>query len=338
MAETNKNQKFLEFYLTELLNHVKNTSEHRFQPAEFSAIKKTLVYLSHAHNPSERIETLNKVEALKPLYSFFTSVLNRFQDPAYRKSQMMGSMEVDSEKVSQIFAAIFQSQSLRNDLVAQLPAIGITLQFKLTQDAPVVIPVLAPEVQPAEKKQAKQPEEADPKEFRRVGDMLGFLTNRTKKFAAAREEKTIPAEHRPSGEISASSLAEFKSAVRKDLKDIQKALSHIQVNPGRVSYIIELADAVGAMKKTMRLYEAMHLYDHFRKIEKTLNDVADRVDDKTTSVDGNASAALISLFQTAHEWTQSPETVTADGLETSIKAFVETFHRHLTPLPLPRKS
>ncbi len=336
MAEPNKNQKFLEFYLTELLNHVKNTSEHRFQPAEFSAIKKTLVYLSHSQNPTERIDTLKNVPVLNPLHEFFTAVLNRFQDPAYRKSHMMAAIEVDSEKVSQMFAAIFQSQALRNDLVAQLPAIGITLQFRLSQETPEAKVLPAPEIKTPAETEKKTPASPVSDDFKRVGDMLGFLTSRMKKFVTPKEETaTLPATEEPKESSAVSSLAEFKTAARRDLDEIQKALTRLQSNPERGSYIIELADATGSLKKTARLFEAMSVYETLRRIEKTLNDVADRVDDHATSVVEPSRKALDNLFQTIQEWSRSPETVTSEGLDASMKAHADEFHRHLAPAVLP---
>lgn len=324
-------KKFIEFYLTELLNHVKNTSEHRFQPAEFSAIKKILVYLLHSINPVEQIETLQRVPVLKSLYDFFNKVLKRFEDPAYRKSQMMASIEVDSEKLSRLFSDIFQSIEMRRDLTHQLPALGITLQYPLFKEEPAAIK--EPEIPVETRLPSVKPAvmESPTQEFRRVGDMLGFLTRRVKK--AVNRTTETPKTLTPTISEKPSSLSELKKTVRQNLREILKSLEQVQSNPKRTGYIIELADAIGSLKKTFRLHEAMPLYDIFRGIEKTLNDVADRVDEKVVSVHEPAQAALNHIFHTVLEWTDSPDAVTTEGLETAIRSSVKDYHSCLSPAP-----
>ncbi len=313
MNDDPKTSKFLIFYLSELLVHVKSMGEHRFSPAEFSALKKILSYLHHGADPLTRLNSLAAISVLQPLYNFLQGLLAKQSDPQFRKSQVMASIEIDSEKVIQIFIKIYESPETKERLVEEAKTLGIQLQFKDTQ---AKLPV---KDKPSEKTKTETSEpantaaeepakESSEKSFSRVGDVIGFFSNRSRKISSKKAE---PSEDIPDKKTEADKITEktsgdsiriFQQELQGEDPDMIKALEQIKRNPTRSAYIVELADIFGNMKKHARMSEEMAVYDRFRHAEKILNDIADNLSGPGKGFSEAMLAAVETLVRGIRQW------------------------------------
>ncbi|HNO10102.1 MAG TPA: hypothetical protein PKI67_04170 [bacterium] len=125
----NKSRKIVEFYLSELLNHVKSVSEHRFAPLEFSITKKIIVSIGQAQEPVRQVESFLNVASLHPVAVFLRSNLEKLEKSGYKMSQMITTLENDSERIIQMFQKMLETSAAQDQLNNELQAIGFSLDL-----------------------------------------------------------------------------------------------------------------------------------------------------------------------------------------------------------------
>ncbi|HNJ73300.1 MAG TPA: hypothetical protein PL129_12400, partial [bacterium] len=125
----NKSRKIVEFYLSELLNHVKSVSEHRFAPLEFSITKKIIVSIGQAQEPVRQVESFLNVASLHPVATFLRSNLEKLEKSGYKMSQMITTLENDSERIIQMFQKILETPGSQDQLNNDLQTIGFSLDL-----------------------------------------------------------------------------------------------------------------------------------------------------------------------------------------------------------------
>ncbi|MBL7995936.1 Hpt domain-containing protein [bacterium] len=312
-----KAKKFVEFYLSELLTHVKSMSEHRFSPLEYNLIKKVIVFITQSRDHLSQVEKLSSVSTLSAFHAFLQKIVEKVQQPDFKKSQMISVIETDSEKLSQILLQILKSRDTLALFETELAKIGIEISTETLRSEPIKLAERAAEkpaktITPAkEKSSAKQPvktkESPKPQiltasEFKKVDDMIGFLSRRgkrsahhddtTKETLAARSSTEPPATGGGKGEGVVSDMEDFFSEFRTEFTRLESALTQLRTNLGRTRYIVEVADSFGEFKRIGKIFELPRFSRSMHAMEKALIDVADNVDGKTTGLN-TASFGII---------------------------------------------
>jgi len=174
-----KLQKVLQFYLPELFNHFRSVAEHRLPPAQFNVVKKILWPYSQTQDKLEYLNRLREVPLLNPMNELLGKTLNRVSTGEARLSTLLSGIEVDSEKLVQIFEKLFQSVAPVR-LNAELGALGIKFD---ADSAPYSVQTLVSESRtiatpspvPGEVRNTPQHDNGD---FQRVGDFVAFFSQR----------------------------------------------------------------------------------------------------------------------------------------------------------------
>ena len=305
-----KVRKFVDFYLSELLTHVKSMSEHRFTPQEYNLVKKVIVFITQSGDHLSQVEKLSSVSALSAFYAFLQKIVEKVQQPDFKKSQMISVIETDSEKLSQILSQIVKTRGQLAGMESELAKIGLDVDTEPLRKEPAKV-----EVQPPEKIQKPVPEEkktpvvtkestpaAKPQiltasEFKKVDDMIGFLSKRRKKPSHVKDEPDVVEKASDpttsgGGEGVASDAEDFFSEFRAEFKRLESALTQLRTNLSRTRYIIETADSYGEFKRIGKIFELPRFSRMMHSMEKALIDVADNADGKKTGLN-TASFGLV---------------------------------------------
>ena len=315
-----KVRKFVDFYLSELLTHVKSMSEHRFTPSEYNLIKKVIVFIIQSPDHLSQVDKLSPVSTLAPFTGFLQKIVQKVQQPDFKKSQMISVIETDSEKLSQIFSQIVKNRDILRAMSAELGKSGIEFDpetlmkepAKATEAAAEKIekapPVTAkksvsekPQPVIKENPPAVKPQILSASEFKKVDDMIGFLSKRKRKTvheSGAPEEIKKPAEPVPLGfsgggdEGVASDAEDFFSEFREEFKNLESSITQLRTNLSRTRYLIELADSFGEFKRIGKIFELPRFSRQMHAVEKSLIDVADNADGKRSGMNEAAFSAL----------------------------------------------
>ncbi len=310
-----KVRKFVDFYLSELLTHVKSMSEHRFTPLEYNLIKKVIVFIIQSPDHLSRVDKLSSVSTLAAFTGFLQKIVQKVQQPDFKKSQMISVIETDSEKLSQIFSQIVKSREQFKTMAAEFSKLGI----EFDPDAQMKEPVKTAEV-PAEKSEkvppvapkqivtgktptlAKEKSQVKPQilsasEFKKVDDMIGFLSKRKKKTVHETDspeevKRTAPTGLSDGDEGVASDAEDFFSEFREEFKHLESAMTQLRTNLGRTRYLIELADSFGEFKRIGKIFELPRFSRLMHAVEKSLIDVADSADGKRSGMNEAAFGVL----------------------------------------------
>jgi len=315
----NKSRKIVEFYLSELLNHVKSVSEHRFAPLEFSITKKIIVSIGQAQEPVRQVESFLNVASLHPVATFLRSNLEKLEKSGYKMSQMITTLENDSERIIQMFQKILETPGSQDQLNNDLQTIGFSLDLPALRKTyikqedtpspsegtpkdevkPISVGVKTePPASPAIKNdsifshntsRAESTHEktsvtsASPQSsllevapitqseaFDHVGDMIGFLSRRTKK----QPEKAVAQIVQPTEKVDPK---ENINAVRSVFSTdrLNSAWETLRDNPTRPRFLISMADGLSQLRAEAVTQNAMPLSEATQRIEETLNAIAD---------------------------------------------------------------
>ncbi len=281
-----KTQKFSHFYLTELLHHVKSMSEHRYDPVEYAIIRKITHFIVASDVPLNRFTQLRSVVQLKPLTDFIVQRLERMKEPDFRMSLVMSSLESDSEKISQIFHQILENEPGRRQLETALAALGLDLDL----DSLSQLSTAAPRGRTSASTVTSTTADTERAEaFDRVGDVVGFLNRRKRgetRESGSREPETVQTVEQPAV-VKVPEGVDFGLFTR-DLKNVlleaERSLLELAKNPGSSHLLTEAADALGEVRKITRVYGFEELSQVWARSEKTLNDLADNLDEKNLQI------------------------------------------------------
>jgi chemotaxis protein histidine kinase CheA len=297
MALDNKTKKFVDFYLSELLAHVKSMSEHRFAPIEYSIVKKVASSIGQSENPVGQIEAMASVPSLKAVCSFLQSIVSKIQQPDFKMSQMIALIESDSEKILQLFTPLVTQEENQVKLEKELHKVSVFLDvqgLKKTYARAAVEKTGSPTPVPTPILKTKSTE------FGNVDDMIGFLSRRGKKAPEEKNAAAVPLSEEPESVQATENYSEGKSSDRSDfLIELEvalhaqvSALNQLKASPSKTRYIIEAADAFGLLKKTARIFELPRLRDLMSETEHTLNNIADNLDDRNLILSSESTAVL----------------------------------------------
>jgi chemotaxis protein histidine kinase CheA len=316
-----KIRKFVDFYLSELLTHVKSMIETRFAPLEYNLSKKIIVHITQSKDHLAQVESLNAVTQLSPFTGFLQKIVHKVQQPDFKKSQMISVIETDSEKISQILSQIVKAKenlpALRNELkgagidvdvdaLLKEPAKPAVLSQKIEKTVAVVktektekiseplkqIAVKKTEEPVQKEKTKEEPRILSVSEFKKVDDMIGFLSKRRKKTTSEKENaESIPAssmkiEKPVSGNYEgvASDLEDFFGEFRTEFQRLESSVNQLRTNLNRTRYIIELADSFGEFKRLGKIFELPRFSRLMYTIEKTLIDFADNAGERKSGM------------------------------------------------------
>ncbi|KAB2880275.1 hypothetical protein F9K33_05565 [bacterium] len=305
-----KARKFVEFYLSELLTHVKSMSEHRYSPLEYNLIKKVIIFITQPRDHLSQVEKLSSVSTLSAFHAFLQKIIEKVQQPDFKKSQMISVIETDSEKLSQILVQILQSRDTLTLLESELAKIGIEISTEALRNEPVrmadkpsekpaktITPVKEKSTakQPIKTKESPKPQILTASEFKKVDDMIGFLSTRGKRSkrhddtkeetSAARSSAESLATGGGKGEGVASDTEDFFSEFRTEFARLESALTQLRTNLSRTRYIVEVADSFGEFKRIGKIFELPRFSRTMNAMEKALIDVADNADGKKKGLD-----------------------------------------------------
>ncbi len=309
MALDTKTKKFVDFYLSELLGHVKSMSEQRLGPVEHQAAKKIVTFLAQSGSPLSQMDALASVNIMRPLYEFLQKIIGQIQQSDFKMSQVISVIESDSEKILQVFAQILSDASRHRELERELQRIGLPLDMDMLkrtyaqatiEKAPALVPVKTPPVVSTEPMF-----KTEPTAFSKVDDMIGFLSRRSKKTP---EGKTsVPASKKiyqpPSPgddytEGKNSDRSEFLTELDDGIHALGNALKQLRTDPSKTRRIIETADAFGLIKKTAKIFDLPSLRDYMIDTEQKLNNIADNLDDQKLKLSDDSVAALEAMAKT----------------------------------------
>ncbi len=306
MINDPKIRKFVDFYLSELLTHAKSMIETRFTPMEYNLVKKIIVFITQSKDHYAQIGSLESASQLSAFTGFLQKIVLKVQQPDFKKSQMISAIETDSERLSQIWAQIIKNRENLPALRSELKPIGIEIDVDSLLKEPVKAGTTAepksektaipptPIKQVAVEKKTEPPankvkKEEEPRilsasEFKKVDDMIGFLSKRRRKTVheeQALEQKT-EATIRPASDHEgvASDREDFFTEFRAEFKRLDAAVTQLRTNLGRTRYFIELADSFGEFKRIGKIFELPRFSRLMNSIEKTLIDFADNVGEK----------------------------------------------------------
>lgn len=304
-----KVRKFVDFYLAELLLHVKSMSEHRFSPQEYHLIKKLIVFITQSPDHISKVEMLASVTTLSPFYAFLQKIIEKVQQSDFKKSQMISVIETDSEKLSQIFSQILKVKDKLSLMGSELAKIGLEIDAdalirepaksetvpsekvvkKTTEEKKPVVPAETPPV----KQTAPQPKPQilSASEFKKVDDMIGFLSKR-KKRPASENQAPVEDTAKPAADTvisgtvegGASDAEDFFAEFRTEFKRLESALSQLRTNLGRTRYIVEMADSFGEFKRIGKIFELPRFTRMMQAMEKMLIDVVDNAEGNKTVI------------------------------------------------------
>lgn len=316
-----KARKFVDFYLAELLMHVKSMSEHRFTPLEYNLIKKVIVFITQSRDHLSQVEKISSISTLSAFYAFLQKIIEKVQQPDFKKSQMISVIETDSEKLSQIFSQILKMRDKLTSMENEFAKIGLELNTEPLRKEPdkislkpaeveKVLPVvkepIAAKTPPVIKEStpAAKPQILSASEFKKVDDMIGFLSKRKRKTThenETREDKS-PVEPKPelaaavgSGEGVASDAEDFFDEFRTEFKSLETAVTQLRTNLGRTRYIVEMADSFGEFKRIGKIFELPRFSRLMNSMEKALIDVADNADGARTELNAASFGVIQQL-------------------------------------------
>jgi chemotaxis protein histidine kinase CheA len=228
---------------------------------------------------------------------------------------MISVIETDSEKLSQIFSQIVKNRDQLKTMAAELQKVGIefdpealikepsrtaAIPAETAEKVPVMAKkVVTEKVTPiAKESSAVKPQILSASEFKKVDDMIGFLSKRKKKTV---QESDVPDEVKKTAapirsgggdEGVASDSEDFFSEFREEFKQLETAMSQLRTNLGRTRYLVELADSFGEFKRIGKIFELPRFSRVMQAFEKSLIDVADNADGKRSGMNETAFGAL----------------------------------------------
>ncbi len=130
MAQDAKSKKISDFYLTELLNHVKTMADNRVSPLEFSVTKKILHFITQSDNLVVQISKLLPVASLKNVTEILTKNISRLENSGYKMSSMIASLEGDSERILQAIIKSLSGEGAIETMGRELEPIGLELDVE----------------------------------------------------------------------------------------------------------------------------------------------------------------------------------------------------------------
>ncbi len=285
MAADPKLQKVLQFYLPELFNHFRSVAEHRLSPAHFNVVKKLLWPYSQTQEKLEYLERLRGIAALGPMNELLRTALQRVTSGETKLSTLLSGIEVDSEKLVQIFEKIFRSVPPAQ-LNTELQSLGIRLELDgagtiPSMEKPRSSSVAAPTVS----KQATGSHPPD--DFKRVGDFIAFFSERR---ARKKASKTPVDEASSFGTIDDETLKDFTDESTSLLKGYFQALTRLKSSGDDRASINEIRMAVRALATAARLLQIDRLAGACNRISDFLSSA-----EKGTPLSASAIQSLDSL-------------------------------------------
>ena len=259
--------KFVEFYFAELLNHVRRMSEQRFTPVDYHKIKRLVAFLLADTDVMGNIRRLDGHLTLNPVYNVLSEILDRIARPDFRKGEMLATIEMESEKLSQALGQITrQDPSL---LSKDFAGLGIQLDMPSKESAVEATPTV---------KTASQP-------FSRVDDMVGFFKRRGQIVEPASDSSDSNADgySRPMIALKEDS-ANFADA----LAHLESRMSQLKTNFSRTRYVVEVGVAFDRLAQRAASAGHHSLSDRCPRVKKSLDRIADLVDDGKTTFSSQA--------------------------------------------------
>lgn len=260
-----KLQKVLQFYFPELFNHFRSVAEHRLSPAHFNVVKKLLWPYSQTQEKLEYLERLRGIAALGPMNELLRTALHRVTSGETKLSTLLSGIEVDSEKLVQIFEKIFRSVPPAQ-LNTELQSLGIRLELDTAGTIPSMEKPRSSNVAVPVPKDAAGSHPPD--DFKRVGDFIAFFSERRARKKAA---KTPVDEASSFGTIDDETLKDFTEESTSLLKGYFQALTRLKSSGDDRASINEIRMAVRALATATRLLQIDRLAGACNRISDFLS-------------------------------------------------------------------
>lgn len=337
-----KRTKFIHFYLTELLHHVKSMNEHRLPPVEYTIVKKLVHFVVSSGDLLAALERLKGVPSLSAFCGLMQKNLDKTLDAGFRTSVLMSSLETDSERISQILQNVLSTREQQIRLESELRPLGVDLELdQLAKSHPIRSAMVTP-TPVSVRESIETSTEPSGTAFESVGDVAGFFNRRVKKSVteSPRSDKSteVPLYERSAGTMAAmeqpgafSDTDAFSVELRRLMVIVRSQIKAAGENLQDAKALAESADGFGELKRLLRVYSFGDLYGLVGRFERRFNEIVDNMDEKdlwfsTTSID--ICLQLLDVFEATNF---SEYDTTREGLTRQIQDLLRQFESSLVP-------
>lgn len=241
MSDDPKLKKIVDFYFPELFSHFRGVAEHRLPSGQYSIVKKLFWPYTQAADKPAYLARLRQVNILEPANQLIDSILTKVGKGETRLSHLLANIEVDSERLVQVFEKIFRDIPM-NRIQESIGVMGVIVDVP----APVTVaPKVRKPTTPSQSQRvtatAKTPDKTStlPTDgFTQVRDFIRFFRDRRVK----KQQPPGKIEHESKlGSIDDETLNDFREEVLSYLDSMLAALRELDKNPSSALSEIRLS-------------------------------------------------------------------------------------------------